>query len=400
MINNLDVHAYILILENYMNYMFSNGWARDVIRLIVKMINDQYVDVGCGNNYTIILKNGNLYICDSHIDDRKISDIVVSKHVKHHVENVLKIGCLTHFQHDVENVLKIGCNMFNAKCIMNDRLYEINKWHCDEENGVIVNKLCINDIEHQHNKIMVTDISEIVCGSYHTFYVMKDGLLYGYGFNTSGELGLGDYEFREFIKLNLVVNRVFTKYSHSFAFTKDGRVLGWGCNDNGQLGHDGVNNVPRELMLSNVIYICCSYNHSLIIVKLNDSMNKIYICGNIRGYDRLINGGTLIRELILIGGDWTNHIASTVSGIYETMALTNNGNVYCWSNDYYLDHDNYANIKCSTVKLNICNVRLIKSGNYHNVFVTCSEEIYYRDSTNVDQNVERCDSQRLLRIDV
>ena len=394
MINSLDTHEYILVLEKYMNVVFDNDWAKDVVHLIVKIINDLYVDVDCGVYYTIILKNGNVRVYDYHVNDQTYfgDDILVSKPIRH----------------NVENVLKIGCNAFNVKFITDDGLYCWEKWVCDGSCGEIINELCINSIEYQGEKykFMVTNISEIVCGGCHTFCVLKDGSLYGYGCNTAGELGLGDYDNRDLVKLNLVVNRVFTKFSHSFAFTKDDRVLGWGYNDNKQLGHNGVNNIPQELMLSNVIHICCSYVHSLAIVKSNDSMNKIYICGNVeRDNNNFINGDIFIRELILVGGDWVYHIVSMVCGNHETMALINNGDVHCWSNDYCLGSDNYANTKCSPVKLSIYNVRLIKSGNEHNIFVTRSEEIYYRDSVNtgqinLDQYEDRCGAQQILRIDV
>ena len=400
MIDELYVHVHILILEKYMNYMFGNDWAKDVVFLIVKMINDQHVDADCGDNYTIILKNGNLSIyCSQERGDH--NNIIVPNPIKR----------------DVGNVLKIGCCSYYTNYVVDYGLYEFDKRHRDQNWGVTMDELCIDD----KCKFITTNFSEIVCGSHHTFCVLKDGSLYGYGHNCCGELGLGDYDhfngpkgigdykFRTLVKLNLVVNRVFTKFSHSFAFTKDGRVLGWGCNDNGQLGRDGACDIPQKLMLLGVIYVCCSFFHSLVIVKSNNLTNKIYICGKIEHYDvnfgvNLKNGDVFIRKL-MVGCDWIHHIVSMVCGMCETMTLTNNGNVYCWSNDYCLNSDNYVNTEYLPVKVNICNVRLIKSGNNHNIFVTRSDEIFYRDSVDTyriksGQYEDSCGAQRILRIEV
>lgn len=68
MIHVLDTHMYILILERCMNNMFGIYWSKDVIYVIVNMINDEHVDVCCNSFFTTILKNGNVYICTSCYD--------------------------------------------------------------------------------------------------------------------------------------------------------------------------------------------------------------------------------------------------------------------------------------------------------------------------------------------
>ena len=392
--NNLNTHVYILVLEKYMNAVFNNQWAKDVVFLIVKMINDKYVNVDSGFHHAIIFKNGKYYVCNSYARVQNILDrnLSISEYIKH------------------RNILKFGCNSFRANFIINDEWYEWNKWFCDRNYQNCCNvgeHSCIRKIEYQNEncKIMITNISDIVCGAYHTFCVMKDGSLYVFGCNREGQLGLGDYKNSEIlVKLNLVVNSVTTKYSHSFAFTKDGRVLGWGRNNNNQLGRDGVNNVPLELMLSNVIYICCGCEHSFAIVKFNNFNDKLYICGKIK-YDDLNGASSSPRELKLFDSDWTYHIMSIVCGRHEIFALINNGDAYCWHNDYSLNYDNYVNTTCLPVKLSICNVRLLKGGWNHNIFVTNLEEIFYRDSAQIDQiNPDQyknyCDAQQLLRIDI
>lgn len=314
-------------------------------------------------------------------------------------------------------MLKIGNNSHGVNCITNNEWYK-----CDGSSNISAKRS-----EYGQYGSIIPNISNIVCDSFHSFCVLKDGSLYGRGENCYGELGLGDYYHRKFIvKINLNVKRVIAQSRRSFAFTKDGKIFSWGFNNNNQLGRDGANNIPLELSLPNIITIYCDFRNTFAIVKSNHSMNKIYMWGEISSSPRELkllgcnwasyavsilygyatpNCIPAIYEDKLLGRNWTSYIISIVCGFNETFALINDGDVYCWKNNYYLSSDNYVNTKCLPIKLNICNVRLITGCTNYNVFVTASGEIYCRKTIETHQRNsgnygDLCDALQLQKIDI
>jgi len=82
-------------------------------------------------------------------------------------------------------------------------------------------------------------VIDIAGGHYHSFVLLENGLLYGAGVNSSGELGLGfvgsDVTTFNSVLLSDVV-QVSCGSCHSMAITKDGSLYTWGWNGNGSLG--------------------------------------------------------------------------------------------------------------------------------------------------------------------
>ena len=89
----------------------------------------------------------------------------------------------------------------------------------------------------------------VACGSSHTCAVCANGLLYSFGWNLQGQLGLGDYEDRliptivQSLKNRLVVSAA-AGHSHTCVVTDDGRLFTWGFNVFGRLGHGDEDPLP------------------------------------------------------------------------------------------------------------------------------------------------------------
>ncbi|MDR3202828.1 MAG: hypothetical protein LBT54_06830, partial [Bifidobacteriaceae bacterium] len=81
--------------------------------------------------------------------------------------------------------------------------------------------------------------TEVAAGSWHSLALTENGLVYAWGYNADGQLGLGDTAYRavpHLVALPAKAVHVAAGSGHSLARTEDGRVFAWGNNDNGQLG--------------------------------------------------------------------------------------------------------------------------------------------------------------------
>jgi alpha-tubulin suppressor-like RCC1 family protein len=89
----------------------------------------------------------------------------------------------------------------------------------------------------------------------HTLLLAEDGTLFGFGDNTTGQLGLGDYNKRmiatEISHSNLsgkTISKIAAGAQNSMLITTDGKVFIWGNGGNGEMGYGNTNNVnvPTE----------------------------------------------------------------------------------------------------------------------------------------------------------
>jgi hypothetical protein len=88
----------------------------------------------------------------------------------------------------------------------------------------------------------ITNVTDIAAGSYHSLAVVDGGTMYTWGDNDHGQLGLGDHCFgivrsvpTEVPGVNEVV-AVAAGFTHSAALSRDGTVMASGWNSSGQLG--------------------------------------------------------------------------------------------------------------------------------------------------------------------
>jgi alpha-tubulin suppressor-like RCC1 family protein len=89
----------------------------------------------------------------------------------------------------------------------------------------------------------LTDVSDIAAGAAHSLALQRSGLVWTWGANGSGQLGNGATSAgRPTVDVAVGVSNVFTIAAgekHSLAITFEGTLFGWGANTSGQLG-DGT----------------------------------------------------------------------------------------------------------------------------------------------------------------
>lgn len=127
-------------------------------------------------------------------------------------------------------------------------------------------------------------IVEISCGTHHTVVRAANGILYAWGDNRYGQLGVGTTECGDSnhpIKVDLTdcptpkISTLSCGSSHSLAITSDGAVISWGNGGSGRLGngsteHVGIPTVVKRTVdgvnLGLAVSVEGGWNHSLVVL--------------------------------------------------------------------------------------------------------------------------------------
>ncbi|XP_075998041.1 putative E3 ubiquitin-protein ligase HERC3 [Genypterus blacodes] len=121
-------------------------------------------------------------------------------------------------------------------------------------------------------------VSQVACGSQHSVALTKDGQVYTWGQDTSGQLGLGKrrpgasspQHLRSLSGMPLV--QIAAGGDQSFALSVSGNVFSWGRNNCGQLGLGDKTDrqtptAVHSLNLKKTIAISCGKDHTTILTK-------------------------------------------------------------------------------------------------------------------------------------
>ncbi|HYO54197.1 RCC1 domain-containing protein, partial [Archangium sp.] len=89
----------------------------------------------------------------------------------------------------------------------------------------------------------LSGVVALVTGSYHSLALRSDGTLWAWGYNGSGQLGIGTTSSRsapvQMPGLSGVV-ALAAGSDHSLAVRSDGTPWAWGSNSDGQVGDGGL----------------------------------------------------------------------------------------------------------------------------------------------------------------
>eukprot|EP00002_Diphylleia_rotans_P032670 TRINITY_DN6877_c0_g1_i9.p1 TRINITY_DN6877_c0_g1~~TRINITY_DN6877_c0_g1_i9.p1 ORF type:complete len:558 (+),score=69.40 TRINITY_DN6877_c0_g1_i9:171-1844(+) len=117
---------------------------------------------------------------------------------------------------------------------------------------------------------------QVVCGAYHTMARTDEGLLFAWGANGDGQLGLGNDKNQKAPKLvkdleGRVVNYISASASHSAAVTSLGHLYTWGNGFEGKLGHGDeedclIPKIVKQLEGYHVMAVSCGYQHTCAVL--------------------------------------------------------------------------------------------------------------------------------------
>ncbi|BFZ17845.1 hypothetical protein BsWGS_20882 [Bradybaena similaris] len=186
----------------------------------------------------------------------------------------------------VRCVLQVSCGSDHAVALTNEGL--VFAWGSNSYGQLGLGR---NAPSHQNLPELISclkgiPIQQVTAGGNHTFVLSKSGAVYGWGRNSFGQLGLNDtkeyYQPQQCRPLRSQrIKYICCGDNHTACLTKDGRVFTFGAGSYGQLGHNSNNNeiLPKqviELSGSEVTQIACGRGHTLAYVP---KYGKVYAFG-------------------------------------------------------------------------------------------------------------------------
>ncbi|XP_048052276.1 probable E3 ubiquitin-protein ligase HERC3 isoform X1 [Megalobrama amblycephala] len=175
-------------------------------------------------------------------------------------------------------------------------------------------------------------LAQISAGGDHSFVLSLSGVVFGWGKNSAGQLGLGDTTDRH---VPTVVNSLNRKKTvsiscggeHTATLSKGGTVFTFGSGGFGQLGHNSFKDehhprVVAELWGSKVSQVTCGRRHTLVSVS---SSKLIYSFGC--GMQGQLGNGEMIKQSVPLPVDLSNEcdheymIEKLIAGENHSFAL-------------------------------------------------------------------------------
>ncbi|XP_051982240.1 probable E3 ubiquitin-protein ligase HERC3 [Xyrauchen texanus] len=130
-------------------------------------------------------------------------------------------------------------------------------------------------------------VTQVACGNQHSMALIRDGQLLVWGANSHGQLGLGKEESSirspQLLKslCGIPLAQISAGGDHTFALSLSGVVFGWGKNNAGQLGLGDITNkytptCVKSLNQKKTVFISCGEEHTAMLTK----GGFVFTCGS------------------------------------------------------------------------------------------------------------------------
>lgn len=181
------------------------------------------------------------------------------------------------------------------------------------------------------------DVADIQCGNENTVFLMRDGSVYACGANGHSQLGRKELKTNASEPLlvpslsNIV--QIDSGFGHNLALDADGHVWGWGKNSTGQVGVGNRTTVPEpvDLGLENIVQVGCGGRYSMCLA----ADGTVYVWGE-NDYGQVMAGRagyTVSPQPASLPGIRVTQIAT---GGDVGYVLDDEGHVWAWGrNDYF-----------------------------------------------------------------
>lgn len=182
----------------------------------------------------------------------------------------------------------------------------------------------------------VLAVTELSVGGSHACVLATNGEVACFGRNSSGQLGVGDFE--EQVMLAKVVfdgeraEHIAAGGDHTCAVTDAGRVWCWGSNSSGQLGNESRDNraspVPVDVNGEVVESVSAGVFHTCVVTQ----QSKIKCWGS-NEFGQLGDGGNIDTSRPVDVGISSNRAKSVHCGQAHTCSVLSDGRVLCWGSN-------------------------------------------------------------------
>ena len=184
-------------------------------------------------------------------------------------------------------------------------------------------------------------IREVQLDSSNSAVITADGQLYMCGSNHYGQLGIGSQDdlsaFEKPVPGLTDVIAVDHNIDSSWAaITRDGQLYMWGYNGSGQLGDGTSTNAyspvqPKFEEPVRIARVACGRYHTVAL----STDGQVYTWGS-NSIGQLGNGNTTDSKIpVRIEIEGGKRISKVYAGLWSTAALTEDGQLYMWGNNRY-----------------------------------------------------------------
>ncbi|GAA0172475.1 guanyl-nucleotide exchange factor [Lithospermum erythrorhizon] len=230
-------------------------------------------------------------------------------------------------------------------------------------------------------------VKAIAAAKHHTVIATEGGEVFTWGSNREGQLGYTSVDTqptpRRVSTLKSKIVAVAAANKHTAVVSGFGEVFTWGCNKEGQLGYgtskSASNYTPRVVEYLNgkvFVDVAAAKNHTIVL----GADGEVFTWGH-----RLVTPKRVIiaRNLKKAGNTVLKfhrknriHVVSIAAGMAHSMALTDDGALFCWDSS---DPD----LRCVQLYA-LCrrNVVHISAGKYWTAAVTVTGDVYMWDGKN------------------
>ena len=260
--------------------------------------------VACGKEYTAVIHTGRLYTFGRNdagqLGLQHLRDIWIPSQVT-----------------ELTNVTMVACGSYHTAVISNNTLFTVGTNH----HGELGNDSRSGLGAYISTLTLIRDLKKVTfvaCGDSHTA-VVDDGKLYTFGFNSNGQLGLGDVVARNRpVLIPYLIKVTFVACGSAYtAVVSDGKLYTFGYNANGELGvGDNINKYNPTLVpnLNRVTFIACGVSHTAVV-----SNSRLYTFG-FNFYSELGLGDVASRNIPTLVPN-LNNVTSVACGFSYTSVI-------------------------------------------------------------------------------
>ncbi|XP_076387306.1 RCC1 and BTB domain containing protein claret isoform X2 [Megachile rotundata] len=225
-----------------------------------------------GFSHVVLIRNGNVYTWGSSVQGCLGTGPSVLRYGPPQAISFFKIM-------EVE-VLSVSCGHCHTLAVTNNGVYA---WGSSRFGQLGLGKILQCSTPELITYLAQEVIIDAVAGQYHSVALTADGRVFTWGWGVHGQLGHGNTD-KKIVPtlitslLGTVIRYISAGHAHTLALSTEGIVYAFGCNIFGQLGvgSNVKSSVPIKVLLPEKIFlITTGYFHNLAV----SYTNKLYVWG-------------------------------------------------------------------------------------------------------------------------